>query len=1103
MTGKYLLITFFLWSCLLPASSFSNELEEKMAVEYLERAKHLYVRSLYDSLPYYYHTSNLVFEQLGIYERSAECKLGMVDYFRMMNRFSEASVQLERAELYIVEHIGKNTESWADAQFVRGKLFLNLGMEEKALEVLSGCFYLEGELGLRPERTARIYNALGVVYFTYGDLDSAELNYQKAYDTYREITNEPTIEKGLILYNMGLIYSLTERQEKWMEYTQMSIENNILLFGPDFPELGLMYASLASYYIASGRLDSANLYLDKAESIMINAYGNDYFDLSRIYVNRARINKYSGNYKASLENYLQALSINENQDVPNQSLENITYLNISHLYKELGEYQTAFNYLIRILETKSEVHPTRMALYFSYLADILIYLGKYEEAEEYLQEAIQIKTEYYERDFHRLAYDYQRYGVLLDSIQKFPEASEKYQLALSYIRKLHGENNIRTAKMYLSLGDHSLLVKNYEAALGNYQRSLHSLAPEYDLLALDQNPEPKKISDLMFYLRLLKKKAITLENLANMPVTFQDTNEYLKAAFMTYDFSIQVTEILRNSYLNDESKLYLSENERKTYEEGVRMAFACNEVYSDPAYLKHAFRIAEKAKYATLQSVLAREDALELSGIPDSLQNLESDLQKQLHVYQRLINESLEDTLPDQVKLQQYRVEQFRIQEQVAKLHRSLESEYPDYYELVYNNEVSDPEELAKSLRRNEKIIEYFICGRELYTFEISRKDFTCHLEPFDSLFNYDLDLVEQYILGVDLQDSDGPDHLSFIESSTRLYKKLIPSADGCKNLIIIPEGKLAYFPFDVLITKQVPAFSGLFRDVPFLIQSHSIRYGYASTLLQSDSQLFPGNLNKYLGFAPGYLSMIGEENQSDIRREIRIDRKLLDALPGSIEEVNEIGKMLKGSTFTGQDASEGRFKALAGENHIIHLATHAYIDDEDPLKSMLVFSENPELGEDGLLHVHELYNMNLNARMVVLSACNTGSGELQGGEGIMSLARAFFYAGVPNIVMTLWTVSDRQSYKLMRSFYEYLRKGRKAEISLRKAKLDYLENALPGYQGPRYWAGYILIGNPDHLFFPYWYRQLIVAVIFILIFLAGIRVYGRIQKRRQEPRVS
>ncbi|MFC2081532.1 CHAT domain-containing protein, partial [Bacteroidota bacterium] len=548
---------------------------------------------------------------------------------------------------------------------------------------------------------------------------------------------------------------------------------------------------------------------------------------------------------------------------------------------------------------------------------------------------------------------------------------------------------------------------------------------------------------------------------------------------------------------DDESKLYLSENERDTYEKGVKTAFRCYELTPDPEYLKQAFLIAEKAKYATLRSVLHREEALNLSDIPDSLWVLESSVKKQLSVYQELLMESLQDTLPDQVKIQQYRKDVFRLKDRIAALHRSLESNYPDYYELLYKQEIVDPDVLARNLSRNEKVIEYFFSGEELFIFEISRDLFSCRKDSIDGLFLQDLNLVDRYIAGNSVRDTIRDDHSSFIESASRLHSRLIPPSGESGNLIIIPEGKLSYLPFDILITAPLPEFSGLFSQVPFLIQSHTIRYGYSATLLNKQKRRNSGKLNRLIAFAPGYIKNPDELAEMDALREVRIDRSLLEALPGSIEEVAEIGKLLGGEVYTGTSASEKRFKELAGQSHIIHLATHAFLDDEDPLKSKLVFSEDPGEVEDGMLNVYELYKMDLKAGLVVLSACNTGTGQMKNGEGIMSLARAFYYAGVQNIVMTLWTVSDQQSHKLMLGFYEHLSTGRNAEISLRHAKMEYLESALPEFQHPRYWAGYILIGDPDNLFFPYRYRQLLPAIGIFIVILTGI-ILGRKRKNQR-----
>jgi CHAT domain-containing protein len=206
---------------------------------------------------------------------------------------------------------------------------------------------------------------------------------------------------------------------------------------------------------------------------------------------------------------------------------------------------------------------------------------------------------------------------------------------------------------------------------------------------------------------------------------------------------------------------------------------------------------------------------------------------------------------------------------------------------------------------------------------------------------------------------------------------------------------------------------------------------------------------------------------------------------------------MSGGKAFTGPDASEEIFKQLAVGSHIIHLATHATLDDEDPLKSKLVFSEG-NADEDGLLNVYEIYNLDLAARMVVLSACNTGAGKLNRGEGIMSLARAFFYAGVQNLIMTLWTVSDIQSTELMLGFYRQLIAGRSTESALRKAKLEFLEQASPSYQHPQYWAGYILVGNPDTFFLSRLYRLTIPVLLITLITVPGFIFMRRRMLRRK-----
>ena len=189
--------------------------------------------------------------------------------------------------------------------------------------------------------------------------------------------------------------------------------------------------------------------------------------------------------------------------------------------------------------------------------------------------------------------------------------------------------------------------------------------------------------------------------------------------------------------------------------------------------------------------------------------------------------------------------------------------------------------------------------------------------------------------------------------------------------------------------------------------------------------------------------------------------RGSLIELPWSLTEIEEISDIVEGDIFVKEDATEGNFKETAEKFGIIHLATHAVIDDKQPMYSKLVFAKDEsDTTEDGYLNTYELYNMKLNAKLAVLSACNTGAGKVVRGEGIMSLARGFTYAGCPSVVMSLWPADDRSTSTIMKSFYEGLARGLPKDEALRSAKLEYINSADPAKASPFYWAGFVPIGD-------------------------------------------
>ncbi|KKL46833.1 hypothetical protein LCGC14_2341630, partial [marine sediment metagenome] len=184
----------------------------------------------------------------------------------------------------------------------------------------------------------------------------------------------------------------------------------------------------------------------------------------------------------------------------------------------------------------------------------------------------------------------------------------------------------------------------------------------------------------------------------------------------------------------------------------------------------------------------------------------------------------------------------------------------------------------------------------------------------------------------------------------------------------------------------------------------------------------------------------------------------------------------------------ESRFKQDAENYDILHLAMHTIVNNEDPMYSKLAFAQNVDSLNDGFLNTYEIYNMRFNARMAVLSSCKTGFGKLMKGEGVMSLARGFMYAGCPSIVMTLWEVSDKSGARLMQDFYQSLIKGKSKAEALQEAKLNFLKKADNLKANPYFWSTYVVIGDSSPIYeksrnYLYWLGGLILAAgIFLIV---------------------
>jgi CHAT domain-containing protein len=218
----------------------------------------------------------------------------------------------------------------------------------------------------------------------------------------------------------------------------------------------------------------------------------------------------------------------------------------------------------------------------------------------------------------------------------------------------------------------------------------------------------------------------------------------------------------------------------------------------------------------------------------------------------------------------------------------------------------------------------------------------------------------------------------------------------------------------------------------------------------------------------PEYPAAAPEQNALPIARsELRGGRNgfVFSRLPFTRLEANAIAALYPGHShvFLGPAATEERAKSIGRDVRYLHFATHALLDQRFPLNSALVLTipEHPTSGQDnGLLQAWEIFeHVRIDADLVTLSACQTGLGQEQAGEGLIGLTRAFLYAGAHSILASRWTVQDVSTAELMKRFYGHLKNGASKDEALQQAQIELMH--LPLFARPCYWAAFFLIGDP------------------------------------------
>lgn len=845
--------------------------------------------------------------------------------------------------------------------------------------------------------------------------------------------------------------------------------------------LGILHKNLSQY-------DLALKYYDAAESVYLSNSFTDNSFLLRIYGNKANIYSMKGDFNKALEYSEKAIrSVPESKGpaLLKQNTISSLYLNAGIAYFQLNDFDQALSAFKISISLKEKYNLTGKDYVNLYLAKTYVKTKDKILADKYFIISIrQLEAE--NGNFSaNMANIYLEYGYFLLSVNEQKKAMSVIHKGLNINLENFGEKNELTSNFYQLMGDYYRIVKDYQNALTFYQKALVSGSKDFNDLKIEANPSTTDISQSLWQLRVLYRKADVLAILADDEKDKKSKINYLTISLGTSELAIEMTNSIRVDYQDEETRLIFNEKQKDVFVASIESALKLYDLTGENKYLQLAYQTTQQCKANELKYEIARNKSYKNNEIPDSLRFKEKELQRDLAAYNALVKSESALLKPDSNKIAYWKDQQFNLNRLLEKTTGTIEKNYPRFTDKLKKGNIVAIGDIQANLKSDESLIEYVLSGkrengdRKLYAFVITPHNLVCHSEIIDSTlaarFSYLKGQLHNQITGNNRIESYNQLNQGLFDAYTVLIQPIKKYFTG-KQLIIIPDDEISYLPFDAFITSWSQKTKINYAGLPYLIRDYSISYGYSTNTLwnnQSKAEFYP----KVIGFAPDY-SGTGFA-----------DGEKYKSLKSNSLEVEGILNNFSGTVLKAGQATIANFRSHLNSGAILHLAMHAELDSNQAGSSSLIFSPDVKKPGNYQLYNYEIGQMNINSPMVVLSACNTGNGKLYSGEGLMSLARNFVLAGVPSVVETLWPVEDVAGSKIMGDFYKYLSQGKPKNTALRLAKLDYMTNTSPSFVHPRYWAAYTLMGDVSAVKL-IWWKETWVIITLIITILTVLLVY-------------
>lgn len=963
----------------------------------------------------------------------------------------------------------KNTAHLGKIVYLQGEYWHEKEDWTKAIKALNTATeYLHGDTA-ELVNLAESYLLLGSCYHELEELDTSIFYYEKSLAFKQRIYNKPHIKLSNLYFNIGFLLQEKEQFIKSDEAFEKGLAILQEIHAEENAEFADFYEEFGFNAFSKGNFEDAIKSLRKALVLKQSELGENHEDLAYTY-NYLGNAYYQNELFAEATNYLyKALQIVEKQQKRDVFREGMLHFSIGQSYAKLREYDKAFIYLDKALGIDKNNDFLLPAVHR--IKGIEASFNKNNTAAKiHFDIAIDGFKKIDKNDKDYLLNTYKEIAKHHVSTNNIEEALTAINKAVNLGEKYYQERPIELFELYLIKGKCFRQLKNNTKATFAYSAAFKANGETRDEQLLTIRQLKNLVSLNLEYAELYQTQAN------------KGTTDLLKIDSLLAS-TILLVDYINKNYEERSTKENFIDEYHKVFSTAIRTKLRLHAQTDEKKYLAAAFDLSEKSKNLILLETIKNISAFELAGISENLIEEEKKLRNNITYLENRRYEENQKAKIDRDIIRDLNGNIFDLKQERQALFDKIGEEYPDYYELKFEPTfISIKEMQQKILQPDQTILEYFVDKNTIYAFLVQKDDFQVFSLPIkkdlvvkinqfrESIYSYrppstnDNGLSNRLINNANL--------LGF-----ELYKALIqPLQDHLtQRIILITDGALSYLPFDALLT-GVPSANEDFSNVTYLLESYQISYAHSVNWLSELYGKVASDFDQnFVGIAPVFK---GTNNANDVS-DFRIG---LGPLKFNQEEVHNIKKNIGGTVITGIAATRKAFLDYIQKGQILHLATHGKSNDEQGDYSYLAFSEPQDTSDKQFLYVKDLFNLIIPADLVVLSACETGLGEMKRGEGIVGIGKGFSYAGAKSMVTTLWRVSDNSTAKFMPIFYKNLKAGLPKDEALWSAKKEFIKlNRSAGH--PFFWAGYVAYGNMNPIEFQHnhWSNAYLIGAALII----------------------